>query len=325
MFPKPARFSETVGQPRLRRVLTSAVASGRLLSPVLISGPSGWGKSTFARLYAAAALCESPDGGDSCGACGSCEQMLSGSHPDFVEVDLRSSGPDAVRSAADGMAIAPMRGKVRVFLFEGAESQPAASRMPGLLDRASPAAVVILTAAVPSKTPGEVVSRCVHLTLVPYGRADLVENLGRLASAAGVRVPTDVLERLVAASDPDLGVASTVRMLEEAVLAGGPRGPLPSPSDLVDAVLSGDPDSALREAARLLESASPAELDRLVADELARRALAAAREGGASPKRLACVLARWERSGAGRSLRAAVSAVAETSAAARSDTRREER
>jgi DNA polymerase-3 subunit delta' len=65
-----------------------AVGRGRLATSFLFVGPSGIGKFTFAMRLAKALLCQErdPRGLDPCGACESCIQMDTTSHPDVAVV-----------------------------------------------------------------------------------------------------------------------------------------------------------------------------------------------------------------------------------------------
>ena len=78
-------FSSVVAQPRVVETLRSAMASGRVAHAYLFHGPSGSGKRAAGVAFAAALLCEArPDGsGDACGACGACQKVARGVHPDL--------------------------------------------------------------------------------------------------------------------------------------------------------------------------------------------------------------------------------------------------
>lgn len=71
----------------------------RLPHAILLHGPEGIGKVTFAHAFAASLLCETPQtSGEACGSCASCGWFAQYSHPDF-----RRLRPDALESeeAAD--------------------------------------------------------------------------------------------------------------------------------------------------------------------------------------------------------------------------------
>ncbi|MCM3875404.1 MAG: ATP-binding protein, partial [Thermoanaerobaculia bacterium] len=51
---RPRKFADVVGQDEIVRALTNAVSADRLAHAYLFSGPRGVGKTTTARLLAAA-------------------------------------------------------------------------------------------------------------------------------------------------------------------------------------------------------------------------------------------------------------------------------
>ncbi len=78
----------------------------------LLSGPSGAGKRTLARLLAAALLCRDPHRRP-CGRCGPCRKVLAGTHPDFITVDdpdRKTVSVETVRRAREDLFIRPNEG-----------------------------------------------------------------------------------------------------------------------------------------------------------------------------------------------------------------------
>src|ERR1700709_2802274 len=95
---RPQRFSELVGQEHVSRTLSNAIAQNRVHHAFLFTGARGVGKTTTARLLAAALNCESGPSTEACGTFFSCTQMAQGSNPDVFEIDGASNtGVDNVR------------------------------------------------------------------------------------------------------------------------------------------------------------------------------------------------------------------------------------
>lgn len=95
-----------------QQTLWATVAGARQRSQLshawLLSGPEGVGKRAFARAFAAALLCVSPDEqGQACGSCRACRMLANGGHPDAhlltLDGHLGLSSDDGLQ-AEDGLS-----------------------------------------------------------------------------------------------------------------------------------------------------------------------------------------------------------------------------
>ena len=89
----------------------------------LLSGPSGAGKRTLARLLAAALLCRDPHRRP-CGRCGPCRKVLAGTHPDFITVDdpdRKTVSVETVRRAREDLFIRPNEGDRKIYYVPRAQ------------------------------------------------------------------------------------------------------------------------------------------------------------------------------------------------------------
>ena len=77
------RFSQVVGQDRVKAHLLQMVQGGQLPHALMFCGPKGAGKMALALAYARYLLCKSPSDGDACGTCSSCRMLDAYSHPDL--------------------------------------------------------------------------------------------------------------------------------------------------------------------------------------------------------------------------------------------------
>lgn len=79
-------------QGQLWRSLLDNTAS--LPHALLLAGPSGVGKSSFAHAMAARLLCEQPQDNHACGQCDACRWLVAGNHPDFRQITLEADEPE---------------------------------------------------------------------------------------------------------------------------------------------------------------------------------------------------------------------------------------
>lgn len=182
------RLDELSGNGALKRQL-SAQERGRGLSHAyLITGPKGAGKSTLARLLAAAMVCTGP-GEKPCGTCPACHKAQKGIHPDIVTIrgeegkDITIAQARSVRADA---YIRPNEAARKVYLFEDAASMDLRTQnvLLKLLEEGPPYAAFLLLCENPGGVLETVRSRCELLSLVPAGGEEPREEDDELAPQA---------------------------------------------------------------------------------------------------------------------------------------------
>ena len=88
-------FDTLVGQELVVKILKNSLYISHFFPVYLFSGQRGCGKTSTARIFAAALNCmqlaafqiKPKEVGVPCGACESCVAMLNVRHPDFIEID----------------------------------------------------------------------------------------------------------------------------------------------------------------------------------------------------------------------------------------------
>jgi DNA polymerase-3 subunit gamma/tau len=199
---------------------------------LLFSGGSGLGKTTVARIVAAAMLCETPmvdrDRGDACGSCDSCHAVTSSTHPDLIEFDAAShGGKDEIREIAARCQVLPLRAAVKIYIIDEAHglSNPGGQAFLKLLEEPPAHVRFMLCTTDPQRMLKTNRGRCVEFELLPPTRKELLTNLQRITTAEGWSTPSGVFDAVLDASDPDLGVRGTVTTLAKlaTVLADGSR------------------------------------------------------------------------------------------------------
>jgi DNA polymerase III subunit delta' len=167
----PGVFAELAGQEAVVAQLQRAVA-GKTTHAWLFTGPPGSGRSTAARAFAAALLCD--QGG--CGVCPSCRQVRAGTHADLLLVrpDGLSYGVKQTRDLVLRAAGAPSGGRWLVVLFEDADrcTEQAANALLKAIEEPTPRTVWLLCAPSAEDLVTTIRSRCRVMTLrVPPSEA----------------------------------------------------------------------------------------------------------------------------------------------------------
>ncbi len=158
-----------------------AVRTGRAAHAYLVSGPAHTGKSTLARLLAAAAVCL--DDAAPCGRCSACHRVAQGVHPDVETLRpggvCDSSDHDhstdrsrdiricQVRRVERLLSLSPYEGRCRVLIFDPADAlnSQSADAFLKTLEEPPPRSLMMLVTAEPGLLSDTIRSRCRALTL----------------------------------------------------------------------------------------------------------------------------------------------------------------
>lgn len=161
-------FEALLGNERLKDNLRSSISRGRISHFYLISGPSGSGKRTLAKLLASAILCKGTD--KPCGTCSACRKVLGSGHPDFITIDdpeKKTVPVELIREARADMYIRPNEADHKIYLFPRAQDMgiPGQNALLKVLEEPPAYGVFILLTDNPQKLLPTVRSRCTELAL----------------------------------------------------------------------------------------------------------------------------------------------------------------
>ena len=236
---RPKRLNAYVGQDAIVASIRGMLKSKKLPATILIHGMTGCGKTTLANLIARYANCEK---GTACGKCLSCRQMNSGTHPDFLQMDMGANGRiENIRNLIESINFAPTYNK-RIILLEEAHAITTASANALLvtIENPPPDTIFIMCTTEPQKMLPTIVGRATQFAVKPVDTQVLVDNLWHV-------VESNVDKALLAKHEDDIGKLMT-RIAE--LSSGSVRNSITMLSSVIDSFDNFDFDAAIEVVAR---------------------------------------------------------------------------
>ena len=272
---RPRRFEDLVGQEAVSATLSKAIASGRIAHAYLFCGTRGVGKTTSARIFAAAI--NAPEGETDLDNVR--EAIFRGEDLDVQELDGASNrGINEAKEVIARSVIAPLGGRKRICIIDEVHmlTREAFNALLKTMEEPPAHAMFILCTTDPEKVPSTILSRCQRYDFRPVSRERLTVHLHDVLQQEGVQAEMEALT----------------------LVAEAGRGSVRDALSLLDRVLSADAESVTLAGVRELlglATVSPAQLvARAVAEADAHgvlSVLAEAFQSGAEPEEIASDLA----------------------------------
>lgn len=257
---RPHTFEDLVGQSAVQVILPRMIGAGRVPAALLLDGPKGTGKTTTARILAAALNCDTPPG--PCGHCPSCKAVFDATSLDVVEIDAASNGGVEDMRQLVSQVMYQVSGSYRVVILDEAHSmsREAFNALLKRLEEPPPYTVFILCTTEPTRIPGTVLSRTIPFTFRRIGAADITARLEHICAAENLTVTAEL--RHLIAHRADGGMRDAIMVLDQLSSAG-----IATVAQYTD--LIGDRDFAPELLGHLLSGDLPAAFD-TVAEVLSR-------------------------------------------------------
>ncbi|MBS7262647.1 MAG: DNA polymerase III subunit gamma/tau, partial [Eubacteriales bacterium] len=202
---RPTRFDEMVGQEYVRKTLRSQVKTGRISHAYLFCGLRGTGKTTAAKIFAAAINCpNSGADGEPCGVCPTCQMLRSESNLDVIEIDAASNnGVDQIRELRDKVVYPPQHGRYKVYIIDEVHmlTGSAFNAMLKTLEEPPAHAVFILATTEVQKLPATILSRCQRFDFKHISMADIITRMKTVLDDLGAGYDERALSLIASVAD----------------------------------------------------------------------------------------------------------------------------
>lgn len=180
---RPKDFDDVIGQDHIVASLSRMVDQKRIPHAMLFCGPPGCGKTTFGRIL---------------------KRKLKCSDWDFVEQNCSNkTGIDSIREIEQKMSMRPMKGKVRIWLFDECHtwSSSAQDALLKTLEDTPKHVYFILCTTDPQKLKKTIRSRCTEFPVKPLDAKALEKIIRNVCESEKTKISDEVIEKIVQNAD----------------------------------------------------------------------------------------------------------------------------
>jgi DNA polymerase-3 subunit gamma/tau len=239
---RPQKFSEVIGQEHVTRTLQNAIEQGRTAHGYIFSGHRGIGKTTVARILAAALNCrsglpkEDHPVPEPCGVCESCTEIRAGNAVDVIEIDAATNrGIDEIRELREAARYRPARDRFKIYILDEAHqiTDAAFNALLKTLEEPPDHIVFMLATTQPEDIPQTIRSRCQHFSFRAVKFDAIVAQLRDLVTRENIEADDDALALLAEAGDGSMRDALSI--LDQAIASSSGKITADSVRNLVGA------------------------------------------------------------------------------------------
>lgn len=216
---RPKSFEQLIGQDAVAKSLAHALDSGRLSHAYLFSGLRGSGKTSTARIFAKALLCDKGPTGKPCEICDNCVMANEGRHIDIIEMDAASHRKiDDIRELIEQTKYHPASARFKIFIIDEVHmlTKEASNALLKTLEEPPSYIKFILATTDPLKLPVTVLSRTQHFRFKPIAKSAVVAHLAQILKTENIAYEEGALEILARSGSGSL--RDTLTLLDQAII-----------------------------------------------------------------------------------------------------------
>jgi len=216
---RPSTFEDLIGQEAVSQTLSLALDSDRLSHAYLFSGLRGSGKTSTARIFAKALLCEKGTSSHPCGVCDHCVMASESRHMDIIEMDAASNRKiDDIRELIEHTKYKPSSARYKIFIIDEVHmlTKEAFNALLKTLEEPPSYVKFILATTDPLKLPVTILSRTQHFRFRNIPQSVLAKHLAHILNLESVQYEENALA-IIARSGAG-SVRDALTLLDQAIV-----------------------------------------------------------------------------------------------------------
>lgn len=216
---RPNLFADLIGQDSISSTLSLALDSKRLSHAYLFSGLRGSGKTSTARIFAKALICDLGETSTPCNECPNCNMANENRHMDIIEMDAASNrGIDDIKELIEHSKYRPSSARYKIFIIDEVHMLTPQAFNALLKTLEEPPAFVkfILATTDPLKLPATILSRTQHFRFKKIPHKLVVNHLEYILNLEGIEYENDAIEIIARSGAGSL--RDSLTLLDQAIV-----------------------------------------------------------------------------------------------------------
>ncbi|ADV45535.1 DNA polymerase III subunit gamma/tau [Nitratifractor salsuginis] len=231
---RPRSFADLVGQETVSQTLAQALDGDRLSHAYLFSGLRGSGKTSTARIFAKALLCEKGPTSQPCEECPHCIMANEYRHMDIIEMDAASNrGIDDIKELIEHTKYKPGSGRFKIFIIDEVHmlTTQAFNALLKTLEEPPEFVKFILATTDPLKLPATILSRTQHFRFKKIPPRLVKSHLEHILHLEGIDYEPEALEIIARSGAGSL--RDSLTLLDQAIVYAKGKVDLPTVTEML--------------------------------------------------------------------------------------------
>ncbi len=216
---RPKNFDSLIGQNSITTTISLALNNNRLSHAYLFSGLRGSGKTSTARIFSKALVCEHGPTSSPCEVCENCQMANENRHIDIIEMDAASSRKiDDIRDVIEQTKYKPNVARFKIFIIDEVHmlTREAFNALLKTLEEPPSYIKFILATTDPLKLPATILSRTQHFRFKQIAQSDIIHHLSHILNQENISYEIEALEMISRAGHGSL--RDSLTLLDQAII-----------------------------------------------------------------------------------------------------------